>query len=85
MCECFIIWQKACDCVRVISNLYKDQNVKLKMVQVVTRRGRLEEGLDSVRNVRQGCCLSPVLFNRYSKYLTKEAVEGFGDFKIGGQ
>jgi len=82
MCACFINWQKAGDCVRLISNLYKDQNVKLKLDQVITRRGRLEEGLDSVR---QGCCLSLVLFNRYSKYLTKEAVEGFGDFKIGGQ
>jgi hypothetical protein len=29
--------------------------------------------------------LSPILFNLYSEYLTKEALEGFGDFKIGGQ
>jgi hypothetical protein len=27
----------------------------------------------------------PILFNLYSEYLTKEALEGFGDFKIGGQ
>ena len=37
------------------------------------------------RGVRQDCCLSPILFNVYSEYLTKEALEGFGDFKIGGQ
>jgi len=29
--------------------------------------------------------LSPILFNLYSEYLTKEALEELGDFKIGGQ
>jgi hypothetical protein len=28
---------------------------------------------------------SLILFNLYSKYLTKKVLEGFGDFKIGGQ
>jgi hypothetical protein len=33
--------------------------------------------------LRQGCRLLPILFNLYSEYLSKEAFEGFGDFKIG--
>ena len=37
------------------------------------------------KRVRQGCCLSTILFNLYSECLTKEALEGLGDFKIGGQ
>jgi hypothetical protein len=34
------------------------------------------------REIRQGCSSLPILF-LCIKYLTKEALEGFGDFKIG--
>jgi predicted nucleotidyltransferase len=36
------------------------------------------------RGVGQRCCLSPILFNLYSECLTKEALEEFGDLKMGG-
>jgi hypothetical protein len=64
---------------RLISKLYMEQSVKIQMDQGETRSVKVGRG------VRQGCCLSSILFNLYSEYLTKEALEGFGDFKIGGQ
>jgi len=45
-------------------------------------------GIESVkirRGVRQGCCMSPILFNIYGEYFTKEALDEVRDFKIGGR
>jgi len=64
---------------RLISRLYVDQSIKLKLDHGKTRI------VTSGRGVRQGCCMSPIPFNSYSEYLTKKALEGFVDFKIGGQ
>jgi hypothetical protein len=96
ICVCFIDWQKAFDRVRwaklmeilkktgidwrerrLISKLYRDQSVRLRLDEGVTKSGKIG------REVRQGCCLSPLLFNLYSEYFTPEALEGLGDFKIG--
>jgi hypothetical protein len=98
LCACFIDWQKAFDHVnwtklkhilkgtgiewrerRLISKLYLEQGVKVQLDQGETRSVKIGRG------VREGCCLSPILFNLYIEYLTKEALEGFGDFKIGDQ
>jgi hypothetical protein len=35
--------------------------------------------------VRHGCCLSPILFNFHIEYLTKETLEWFEYFKLGGE
>jgi retron-type reverse transcriptase len=95
---CFIDWQKAFDHVkwtklmeilkktdidwrerRLISKLCMDQSVKVWLDQGVTKSVKIGRG------VRQGCCLSPLLFNLDSEYITQEALEGLGNFKVGGQ
>ena len=63
----------------MITNLYMAQGVKVRLNRGDTRSVKIGRG------VRQGCCLSPILFNLYSEYLTKGALEGLGDFQIGGQ
>jgi len=98
LCVFFIDWKKAFDHVnwtklmqilkrtgidwcerRLISKLYMDQRVKVRLDRGETR------SVQTGRGVRQGCCLSPILFNLYSECLTKEALDGLGDFNIGGQ
>jgi len=98
LCVCFIDWQKAFDRVnwtklmqilrgtgiewrerRLISNFYMTQSVKVRLNREETRSVKIGRG------VRQECCLSPIMSNLYSECLTKEALEGFGDSKIGGQ
>jgi hypothetical protein len=93
-----IDWQKAFDCVkwtklmetlkktgtdwrerRLISKLYMDQSVRVRPDQGVTKSIKIGRG------VRKGCCLSPLLLNVYSEYVTQEALECLGDFKVGGQ
>jgi len=55
------------------------QSVKVRLNRGETKSVKIGRG------VRQGCCLSPILFNLYSECLAKEALEGFGVLKIGGQ
>jgi len=59
---------------RLISKLYMDQSVKLDQGEKTSVK--IEIG------VRKGCCLSQILFNLFSKYLTSDALEWFGDFRM---
>jgi hypothetical protein len=45
----------------------------------VTRGDKCEDG----RGAKQGWCLSPILFDWYSECLAEEALERFGDFRMG--
>jgi hypothetical protein len=56
--------------------MYMDQSCTLKLDQVETRSVKTRRG------IRPGSCSSPILFNLYIEYLTKDSLGGFGDFKI---
>jgi len=56
-----------------------DQSVKLKLGQGETR------SMKTGRGVRKGCLFVADSIQLYCEYLTKEALEWPGDFRIGGQ
>jgi hypothetical protein len=58
--------------------MHGEQSVKVRLDQAEKRSLKIGSG------VRQGCCLSPILFKLYSDCLSKEALEEFGGFRAGG-
>jgi len=64
---------------RMISRLYMEQEVVVRMA------GGQSEPSKIGRGVRQGCCLSPVLFSVYAEMMMVEAMEGIEEgVKVGG-
>jgi len=64
---------------RLLSNLYMKQIVKVRIGEDIT------EGSEIGRGVRQGCCLSPTLFNIYLEELVRDCFEENGGVKVGGR
>jgi len=60
--------------IRVMKNLYWQQKAEIKIGNLVTSRVNIQRG------VRQGCILSPLLFNLYADKIFKEAT---GDWELG--
>ena len=99
VCICFVDYEKAFDRVdwrklmgalrrmgvdwrdrRLIGNLYMGQKVRVRVEGEYSEPGQIGRG------VRQGCPLSPLLFNIYIEELIREAVDGTEEgIKVGGK
>ena len=65
---------------RLIGNLYMGQRVKIRIDGEYSEPGRIGRG------VRQGCPLSPILFNIYIELIVREALEEMNEgVKVGGR
>lgn len=64
--------------LQIIKNLYWNQTANIRV------DGKLSNNVEICRGVRQGCILSPLLFNLYSDIIFKQALETDIGIKING-
>ena len=64
--------------IRLIANLYWDQRAVIRTEKGVSNEVEIRRG------IRQGCILSPILFNLYSEFLIREAIEEEKGVKVNG-
>ena len=96
---CFVDFHKAFDCIKheklwvtmlemgfpahlvdLVGKLYRGQKAAVRVA------GVLSDWFSISKGVRQGCVLSPYLFNIIAEMTMREALENFsGGFKIGGR
>ena len=62
---------------RLLSNLYMKQGIKVRIGE------EMSEGREIGREIRQGCPLSPTLFNIYLEDLMKDCFLNTGGVNIG--
>ena len=84
MCAVFVDHEKAFARVdwkerRLLSNLYLKQRIKVRIGE------EMSEGREIGRGVRQGCPLSPTLFNIYLEELMTNCFLNMGGVNIGGR
>ena len=66
--------------VQLMRNLYSQQRAAVRVANLVSTWFKVKKG------VRQGCNLSPCLFNILAEHVMRKALQGFrGGFKIGGR
>ena len=65
--------------IRIIENLYWQQTAVVKINGEYTRRFKVRRG------VRQGCILSPILYNIYSEFMMQDVLSPEIGVKINGQ
>src|SRR3989442_14486843 len=63
---------------RLIINLYWKQHAVVRWDGEISREVEVEKG------VRQGCVISPILFNLYSEFMINEAMENMEGIKFNG-